>query len=90
VQPCSPCSLPSRSAAGHLTDERQSATCTFMSPVVIHFTSVFFVSAVALFPSHHAKFFAASIGAAALIGSTVSTYTTIQVVGTNATNYMED
>ncbi len=75
---------------GYLTDERQSATRTFMSPVVIHFTSVFFVSAVALFPSHHAKFFAASIGATALIGATVSTYITIQVVRTDMTNYVED
>ena len=76
--------------AGYLTDERQSATRTFMSPVVIHFTSVFFVSAIALFPSHHAKFFAALIGATSLIGATVSTYITIQVVRTNMTNYVED
>jgi hypothetical protein len=41
---------------GFLTKERQEATRTFMSPVVIHFTSVFFLSAVALFPSHQAKF----------------------------------
>jgi hypothetical protein len=51
---------------GYLTEERQGATRTFMSPVVIHFTSVFFLSAVALFPSHQAKFFAALIGATAL------------------------
>ena len=76
--------------AGYLTDERQSATRTFMSPVVIHFTSVFCVSAIALFPSHHAKFFAALIGATSLIGATVSTYITIQVVRTNMTNYVED
>ena len=48
---------------GFLTEERRGATRTFMSPVVIHFTSVFFLSAVALFPSHQAKFFAALIGA---------------------------
>ena len=76
--------------AGYLTDERQSATRTFMSPVVIHFTSVFFVSAIALFPSHHAKFFAALIGTTSLIGATVSIYITIQVVRTNLTNYVED
>jgi hypothetical protein len=45
--------------AGYLTEERQSATRTFMSPVVIDFTSVFFLSAVALFPWHQVKFFAA-------------------------------
>ena len=48
--------------AGYLTEERQSATRTFMSPVVVHFTSVFFLSAIALFPSHQARFFAALIG----------------------------
>src|ERR1700733_14225562 len=48
---------------GFLTRERQSATSTFMSPVVLHFTSVFFLSAIALCPWHQAKFFA---GAASL------------------------
>ncbi|MBV8534650.1 MAG: hypothetical protein JO128_03595 [Alphaproteobacteria bacterium] len=76
--------------AGYLTKEHQSATRTFMSPVVIHFTSVFFLSAVALFPSHQAKFFATLIGATALIGATISTYITIQVVRTDMTNYIED
>jgi hypothetical protein len=55
--------------AGYLTKERQSGIRTFMSPVVIHFTSVFFLSAIALFPSHQARFFAALIGGTALIGS---------------------
>jgi hypothetical protein len=75
---------------GFLTQERQGATRTFMSPVVIHFTSVFFLSAVALFPSHQAQFFAALIGATALIGAIVSSYITVQVVRTDMTNYMED
>ena len=35
---------------GFLTAERQPAASTFMSPVVVHFTSVFFLSAVALVP----------------------------------------
>src|SRR5271169_4754119 len=75
---------------GFLTEERHGAARTFMSPVVVHFTSVFFLSAVALFPSHQAKFFAAIIGATALIGAIISTYITIQVVRTDMTNYMED
>ena len=75
---------------GFLTQQRQGATRTFMSPVVIHFTSVFFLSAVALFPSHQAKFFAVLIGATALIGAIISTYITVQVVRTDMTNYMED
>jgi hypothetical protein len=75
---------------GFLTQERQGAARTFMSPVVVHFTSVFFLSAVALFPSHQAKFFAALVGVTALIGATISTYITVQVVRTDMTNYMED
>jgi hypothetical protein len=76
--------------AGILTEERQGATRTFMSPVVIHFTSVFFLSAVALFPALQANFFAALIGATAVIGATISTYITAQVVRTDMTNYLED
>jgi len=75
---------------GFLTEERQSGTRTFMSPVAVHFTSVFFLSAVGLFPWHQAKFFAALIGVTALIGSIISTYITVQVVRTDLTNYMED
>jgi hypothetical protein len=76
--------------AGYLTEERQSATRTFMSPVVIHFTSVFLLSAVALFPWHQVKFFAALIGVTALIGAIISTYITVQVVRSDMTYYMED
>jgi hypothetical protein len=76
--------------AGYLTEERQSATRTFMSPVVVHFTSVFFLSAVALFPWHQAKFFAALIGVTALIGAIISTYIMVQVVRSDMTHYMED
>jgi hypothetical protein len=75
---------------GFLTEERRSATSTFMSPVVVHFTSVFFLSAVALFPWHQARLFAALIGVTALIGAILSTYVTIQVVRTDMTNYVED
>jgi hypothetical protein len=76
--------------AGYLTEERQTATRTFMSPIVVHFASVFFLSAVALFPSHQARFFAAFIGATALVGAAISSYITIQVVRTDLTNYLED
>ena len=36
---------------GYLGDKDQRGPRTFMSPVVIHFTSVFFISAVCLVPS---------------------------------------
>ena len=75
---------------GYLTEERQAATRTFMSPVVIHLTSVFFLSAIALLPWHQAKFFAGLIGVTALIGAILSTYITVRVVRTDLTNYLED
>ncbi len=56
--------------AGYMTETHQAGTRTFSaSPVVVHFTSVFFLSAVALFPWHRpTEFFAALVGATALIG----------------------
>jgi 4-amino-4-deoxy-L-arabinose transferase-like glycosyltransferase len=75
---------------GHLTFEHQAPTRTFISPVVIHFTSVFFISAISLVPSHHATFFAVLIAATALIGVAVSTYITVQILRTNMTDYLED
>ena len=76
--------------AGYLTEKHQLGMRTFMSPVVVHFTSVFFLSAVALFPSRQPKFLAALIGTTALIGAVISTYITIQVVRTDMTNYIQD
>jgi hypothetical protein len=76
--------------SGYLTEEHQSGTRTFMSPIALHFTNVFFLSAVALFPAHRSEFFAALIGATALIGAAISTYITVQVVRTEMTNYLED
>jgi hypothetical protein len=75
---------------GYLTEQRKAATRTFMSPVVVHLTSVFLLAAVALFPWHQVEFFAALIGATAVVGAILSTYITIQVVRTNMTNYLED
>jgi O-antigen/teichoic acid export membrane protein len=56
--------------SGYLTGRRRhlQGTRTFMSPVVIHFTSVFFISAVCLVPSHGPVFFSVLIGVTALIG----------------------
>ena len=76
--------------AGYLTEERQPATRTFMSPVVVHFTSVFFLAALALLPWREAGMFAVLIGATALIGAIISTFITVQVVRSDMTNYLED
>jgi hypothetical protein len=76
--------------AGTLTDERRSGTRTFMSPVVYHFTSVFFLSAISLFPWHKAQIFAALIGITALVGAIMSAVITVRVVRTDMTNHVED
>jgi hypothetical protein len=75
---------------GFLNEQRQQSTRTFMSPVVIHFTSVFFISCIALVPSHHATFFAALIAATALIGAAVSTVITVRILRTDLTRYLQD
>ncbi len=76
--------------AGFLTDERRVGTRTFMSPVVLHFTSVFFISAICLLPWHEGKFLAALIGVTAAAGAILSAYITIEIVRTDMTNYVED
>jgi hypothetical protein len=75
---------------GYLSDKHQQGTRTFMSPVVIHFTSVFFISAVCLVPSHGPVFFAVLIGATAVIGIVVSIVITVWVVRTELTQYVPD
>jgi hypothetical protein len=48
------------------------------------------LSAVALFPWPQAQLLAALIGATALVGAIISTYTIIQIVRTDMTNYIQD
>ena len=61
-----------------------------MSPVVIHFTSVFFLSAVCLVPSHGPVFFAILIGVTAIIGIAVSIVISVWVMRTELTQYLPD
>ena len=55
----------------------------FFSPVVIHFSVVFFLSAIALVPGHRTIFFTVVIGGRALAGLTVSLFTAIQLMRHN-------
>ena len=57
---------------------------------MIHFTSVFFLSAVCLVPSHGPVFFAALIGTAAVLGVAVSIVITVWVLRTELTQYLPD
>jgi hypothetical protein len=75
---------------GFLTEDHAAPTRAFYSPVVIHFTSVFFISAIALVPTHRTIIFAALIGATSLIGTLVSAVVTVQLVRRNWTQYLED
>jgi len=78
--------------SGYLSNRRrhQQGTRTFMSPVVIHFTAVFFISAICLVPSHGPIFFAVLIGVTAIIGIAVSIVITMWVVRTALTEYLPD
>lgn len=75
---------------GYLSDKHQQGTRTFMSPVVIHFTAVFFLSAVCLVPSHGPVFFAILIAGTAVIGVVVSIVISVWVVRTELTQYLSD
>lgn len=76
--------------AGFLSEEKTAPTRAFYSPIVIHFASVLFISAVALVPTHHSTYFAALIGACAVIGFSVSLYVTVQLLSHDWTQYKQD
>src|ERR1700674_526556 len=76
--------------AGFLTDKRAAATRAFFSPVVLHFTAVFFISAVGLFPGHKPAVFAALVGGCAAIGAAVSIFTTVELLRHGWTRYVQD
>ena len=76
--------------AGFLTDGRALATRAFFSPVVVHFTAVFFISAVGLVPVHRTFSLAAAVGLCALVGGAVSAYTTIMLLRHRWTKYVRD
>jgi hypothetical protein len=76
--------------AGFLSEEKTAPTRAFYSPIVIHFASVLFISAVALVPTHHSTYFAALTGACAVIGFSVSLYVTVQLLSHDWTQYKQD
>src|SRR5215472_100253 len=64
--------------ASFLTPERSTATRTFMSPVVFHFSTLLLISLAALVPSHTALSLAVGIVLVAVAGLG---YTTVVLVG---------
>jgi hypothetical protein len=76
--------------AGFLNEERAEATRTFFSPVVVHFSAVFFLACIALVPGHRAAFFAVLMAAAGVFGLGVAAYTTVKFFGRYRTPYVSD
>ena len=76
--------------AGFLSDRRTGATRAFFSPVVVHFSAVFFLSAIALVPGHRTVFFTVFVGTCALTGFCVALYATIQLMRHDWTRYKQD
>jgi hypothetical protein len=64
---------------GYLTENNAAATRTFTSPVVIHFTSILFISALALAPLQQVMLFAVPAGVTGLVGLAVAGVTTLKV-----------
>ena len=76
--------------AGYLNPKHTAATRTFFSPVVIHFTAVFFISAIAMAPSQRPLSLSVLVGATALIGAAVSGFTIFQMIRNRWTDNLED
>src|SRR6185437_9188981 len=67
--------------AGYLSFETAGASRTYMTPVIVHFSSVLFASAAGLIPWHAAMTFALVVGVAAAIGTIYSIHLAIKVLG---------
>jgi hypothetical protein len=76
--------------AGFLSDSRANATRAFFSPVVMHFSAVFFISAVGLFPAHSKPLFAALVGGCAIICVAISLFISAELLRHRWTRYLED
>jgi len=76
--------------AGFLSPERAAPTRAFISPVVLHFTAVLVVSALALAPEHTGLVVAIVIAGCAVVGLAASLFSTIQQLRFRWTNYVQD
>ena len=70
--------------------ERAGATRAFFSPVVVHFSAVFLLSALALVPAHRIAFYATIVAACGICGLGVSLFATIQLFRHDWTKYKQD
>jgi hypothetical protein len=72
--------------ASFLSAERSTATRTFMSPVVFHFSTLLLLSLVALVPAHSAASLAIGIAVIALAGCAYSTVVLIGLASASVTD----
>lgn len=75
---------------GFLTEQRAAPTRAFYSPVVLHFTAIFFISATGLVPAHPAAYFAGAIALAALVGGGASVFAMVALLRNRWTSYLQD
>src|ERR1700709_1750026 len=66
--------------AGYLSFETASASRTYMTPVIVHFSSVLFACAAGLIPWHTATAFSLCIGVASAIGTIYSVVLSVKVL----------
>ena len=76
--------------AGFLRAEGAAATRIYMSPVVLHFTSVLVACAVGLVPSHTRMSLALIIGAGAVGGLAVSGHLLVRVLKDPSTDWSDN
>ena len=75
--------------SGYLTEARANATRAFFTSVVVHFSEIFLISALALAPPREA-IVAVAIGLCAAAGLAVSVYATVQIVRNDWTSFVSD
>jgi hypothetical protein len=67
-------------SAGAFTRQRAAATRTFMSPVVVHFSTILLISLLALAPAQPAWLIPGLIATTSIVGICVSLFVTAKVV----------
>lgn len=76
--------------ASVLTPERAGATRTFMSPMVFHYTAVFFLSLITLIPTQTPQSLGLSIGFVAAIGFAYATFILVRVIRADAADMADN
>jgi hypothetical protein len=65
---------------GFFTDHNIGGTRTFTSPVIVHFSAVLFVSALAMAPTHVPWLFVGVLGLTGIVGAGVGVLITVNII----------